>query len=307
MNMRTSFIVLLALICGSAAAVGMSRFRTESDPANEENTTPVVVVKNNIARGRMVSADDLQIHPWPRAAVVPGSLTRLEDAVSRAALTALVPGEVVLDAKLAGKDAGRGLAAVIPKGKRAYAIQASRAASNVGGFILPGNKVDVLLNLRASLSGDNSGGSTVTLLQSVEILAVNQALDAPAENHMNVKDLSSVTLLVSPMQAALLDLGQSLGQLTLSLRNPDDRENGQDRPATLDDIRDRYAKQIQALSGAQPALASVSTGPSTIVTYRGAYRGIVNCEGVVRPSPAAPPADKTPSWLRGMKNVLTNK
>lgn len=68
---------------------------------------------------------------------------------------------------------------------RAYAIHVSRQASGGVGFILPGNKVDVRLNLRRIQAGESGGAATVSLLQSVEILAVDQLLDAPAENRMN--------------------------------------------------------------------------------------------------------------------------
>ena len=59
------------------------------------------------------------------------------------------------------------------------------AGLSVAGFILPGNKVDVLLNLRGNANDETGGGSTTTLLQSIEILAVDQRLDAPADNKVN--------------------------------------------------------------------------------------------------------------------------
>ena len=85
----------------------------------------------------------------------------------------------MLDGKLGAKDAGRGLAALVPKGKRAYSIVASRmgmspgmsAGLSVAGFILPGNKVDVLLNIKnTSYDGSSGGGRTTTLLQSIGVL-----------------------------------------------------------------------------------------------------------------------------------------
>jgi Flp pilus assembly protein CpaB len=74
------------------------------------------------------------------------------------------------------------------------------------------------------------------LLQSIEVLAVDQRLDAPADNKNNVKDLGSVTLLVTPDQAALLDLGQNLGQLSLSLRNLSDTKSASASTAKITDI-----------------------------------------------------------------------
>jgi pilus assembly protein CpaB len=174
-----------------------------------------------------------------------GAVTKPEDAVDRAAMVPMVAAEPLLDAKLASKESGRGLAALIPKGMRAYTIQAAKVASNVAGFVLPGNHVDVLLNLRGKPNDETGGGSTTTLLQAVEILAVDQQLDAPADNKVDPKDLRSVTLLVTADQAAKLDLGQNMGQLTLSLRNPEDKQEAVARPALLTDIRFHQEKPLE--------------------------------------------------------------
>jgi len=145
------------------------------------------------------------------------------------------------------------MAALIPSGMRAYTVQTSRVASKVAGFILPGNRVDVLMTLRGSFSDANGGGSTTTLLQAVEILAVGNLIDAPAGNQVNSNEVESVTLLVSPEQAARLDLGQAVGQLTLSLRNADDLSESDTQPATLADIRFSQMKpQSTTESVAQP-------------------------------------------------------
>ena len=82
------------------------------------------------------------------------------------------------------------------------------------------------------ISGTNAtgGGSTTTLLQNVEILAVDQKMDAPSDNKVDTKDLRSVTLLVTPQQANRLDLGQNKGMLHLALRNREDNEDFQTKP-----------------------------------------------------------------------------
>src|SRR5262249_33279263 len=103
--------------------------------------------------------------------------------------------------------------------------------------------------------------STTTLLQSVEILAVDQQLDAPADNKTNPRDLGSVTLLVTPAQAALLDLGQNLGLLTLSLRNPDDKDEAKTTPATLADVRFHQEKPIAIQNLFKPILSGLLSGP----------------------------------------------
>jgi pilus assembly protein CpaB len=282
MSIRAVFVVGLAIVCGLSAAVGMNRLRRTERVVEQQETTPVVVASAAIARGRMISEADLTTRDWPTEMVPDGALTDPEQAVERAAIVPITSGEPLLETKLADRDAGRGLAALIPKGMRAYTIQATRVASNVAGFILPGNRVDVLLTLRGCRDDGTGGGSTTTLLQAVEILAVDQNLDAPADNKVNPSELRSVTLLVTPDQAAVLDLGQSVGTLTLSLRNPQDSEDAFPRPATLADIRFHQEEpspgSLPSEDGSPTAQPSKTTTYG-IVTLRGAHRGQVNVAG----------------------------
>ncbi|MGO8750728.1 MAG: Flp pilus assembly protein CpaB [Thermoguttaceae bacterium] len=288
MSVKGICVVLSALVCGASAVVTVTRLRGNQDSgaAVLPETSPVVVVVTTIPRGRMITAKDVCIRQWPPELVPAGAIAGVEDAMGRAAIVPLTIGEPLLDAKLAPLDAGRGLAALVPKGMRAYAIQVSRAASGVAGFILPGNRVDVLLNLRGN-QGDSSsdGPSTTVLLQSVEILAVDQQLDAPADNKVNPKDMSSVTLLVTSKQASLLDLGQNLGQLTLSLRNPGDGDHNTADPATLSQILPERKKPAPVVappaSSPPPPAKSIPEEPqySQITTLHGSQWGLVVVKG----------------------------
>jgi pilus assembly protein CpaB len=209
-----------------------------------------------------------------------GAVNTVEAAADRTAAGPIFAGEPILESKLAAKGSRGGMAWLIPQGMRAYTIQASRAASSVAGFILPGNKVDVLLNLRSNSNDENGGGRTITLLQAVEILAVDQNLDAPAENKVNPKDLGSVTLLVAPDQAGKLDLGQNQGQLSLSLRNPEDAGAGPTASVTVNNILpERPVPKPQTASCA----ASMPVEPPRVevVTLRGMHRGVI----LLRPRP----------------------
>ena len=201
-------------------------------------SVPVVVAVVDLPRGASITPEAVKIKEFPRDLVPAGALSKLEDAVNRGIFVPLTKDEPVLESKLAPKGAGRGLSALIPSGMRAYSVKVPDVAQGVAGFILPGNRVDVLLSL-GEISGTNEtgGGSTTTLLQNVEILAVDQKMDAPSDNKVDTKDLRSVTLLVTPQQANRLDLGQNKGMLHLALRNREDNEAAQTKPATLIDLR----------------------------------------------------------------------
>src|SRR5262249_47271325 len=198
----------------------MSRLRPSATEGPKVETVSLVVAAVDINRGVSLTADMLKTRNCPKDMVPAGAVTALEDAIDRVTFNPLVKDETLLDSKLAAKGAGRGMAALTQKGMRSVTIQTPNVSSGVAGFILPGNKVDVLLTVSSPGNQDPTGGGVTTrLLQNVEILAVDQRLDAPADNKMDARELRSVTLQVTPDQDAMLALAQSKGTLHLSLRN----------------------------------------------------------------------------------------
>jgi pilus assembly protein CpaB len=288
--------VVLALVFGGSAAIGVRQYVGLGTGFRGE-TVPVVVAGINIPRGMLVSADLIKTRDYPKDLVPAQAILKTEDALERSAFTSMVKDEPLLDTKLSPKG-HRGLASLVPEGMRAFTITTPNVAAGVAGFILPGNKVDVLLTVSNNGASNDitGGGSTSTLLQNVEILAVDQRIEAPAENKVDTNDLRSVTLLVTPSQAAKLDLGQSKGTLHLALRNPEDRLAASVRPTTVHDIQflgeapvkpwDERAKDLikawgEALAKARPATpppappARTETPRKTIRTIRGSNEGIV--------------------------------
>jgi pilus assembly protein CpaB len=286
MSPRTLIVAMLALVFGGSAAVGVNSL-IKSPPKGD--VVPVVVAAADITRGGTITGELLKTRALPKELLPRGAITKLEDAIDRTVAIPLMRDDAILETKLAPRGAGRGMAALIPKGMRAFTITTT-LASGVAGFILPGNKVDVLLTITEGMASNlTGGGSTTTLLHDVEILAVDQRIDAPAENKVDVKEMRSVTLLVSPDAANVLELGQSKGSLHLALRNRDDRVAGKTRPATMLDLQlrqertwDERAKEVvaalgEALAKARPAAppAARRESPRKIRTLRGTNEGLV--------------------------------
>jgi len=239
MSWRSILITVLGIASGIFAVVGLRQMQERiSQAASKVETTTVVVVKTAMDRGYTIKPESVQIKEWPRELVPDSAIKSIEQAAGRIALSPLIPGEILLDGKLAADGATRGAGNLVRPGMRAYSIQASTAASSVAGLILPGDHVDVILSMQSSGSDESGGGTSTTLLQNVEILAVDQKLDTPVENRPTPK-LTTVTLLVTQRQAALLGLGQKAGILSLSLRNPEDEETADTAPVTLAEIRYR--------------------------------------------------------------------
>lgn len=247
MSVRTGIIVLLAVIFGVSAAAGVNLLQSASNQ-HRGDTVTVVVAAAEIPRYTSITNDMLKTRDYPKGFLPAGAILRVEDVLDRVTDTPILKDEPILEARLSAKGAGRGMAAIIPAGMRAVTIHTPNVAAGVAGFILPGNKVDVLLTVRGMSIGvadPTGGGTTSTLLQNVEILAVDQRVDAPSANRVDTKELKSVTLLVTPDQAAQLDLGQNLGTLHLSLRNPHDKIPANPRVATLADLRFTQGRPFQ--------------------------------------------------------------
>ena len=229
MSFRTVLIVVLALMFGGAAALGINVLRNQQAAGSgQDNTVPIVVATVDIPRYTTISTVMVKITQCPKELVPGGAINSLEDAVGRCVIQQIVKDEWVLDGKLAGKGMSGGMAPGIPPGMRAVAIPTPSIASGVAGFILPGNRVDVLMSGITTAHDVNFKGP---LVQDVEILAVGQLLDAPADRKVDLRVLTSVTLLVTPDQADTLAQAQTGGTLLLTLRNPQDRVQTSAKPA----------------------------------------------------------------------------
>lgn len=240
MKPQTILVSVLALVFGGSAALGVRQFMGLRPAAAKVPTVPLVVAVADIPAGTMVTAERITVRPFPKDSVPEGAIGKVEDCLDRAAYSTIVKGETLLGIKL-GPKGEYGLAAKIPKGMRAFTINTPDVAAGVAGFIHPGNLVDVLMTVTSGGNDDaTGGGSTTTLLQRVEILAVDHRMESVAESTTadgKQAPLRSVTLLVTPDQAAKLDLGQSKGELHLSLRHPEDDDTAGTLPATMRDIR----------------------------------------------------------------------
>jgi pilus assembly protein CpaB len=231
---------MLSLMFGGSAAVGVNKYVTNKPGvvSQKVDTVPVVVALENIPRGASITANLVKTRDYPKGMLPPGALARVEDVLDRAVFVPMLKDEPVLDGKLAPKGAKRGMAALVPNGMRAFTIHTPSVASGVAGFILPGNKVDVLLTMEG-----RHGSITTTLVQNLEILAVDQRIDPPADNRVDPSQLRSVTLLVTPDQAARLGLAQNKGALHLSLRNHKDDQLANTSPARLAELDAGYREE----------------------------------------------------------------
>jgi len=276
-RMRTFGISALAVIFGVSAAIGVYLMGGVTSESARKETVSVVVATADLVRGQSLAREHLETREWPKHLMPVGTITNPEDILDRTLSFPLLKGEILQEGKLAVEGAGRGLAAIIPEGMRAVTIQTPNVATGVAGFILPGNRVDVLLTMdNHGASDETGGGSTITLLQNLEILAVDQLTDVPEENIVDTKELRSVTLLVTPAEAARLDLGQNKGTLRLTLRNPTDELTSFVTPVTLAGLHRDPSEPDEEQS--EPVVSQTRKVAQAIRTLRGTRTGLLQLQ-----------------------------
>lgn len=196
------------------------------------DTATVVVARSALAAGTRLTRDDLSEIAWPAASVPPGALssidTLLADKERGAVVRPIDKGEPVLASKL-GAQGRPGLSAQIGGDRRAITIRVNDVLG-VAGFVLPGDRVDVLLT--RDLGPDNP--VTDVLLQRVKVLGIDQEASERKDKPMVAR---AVTLEVSPEEAQRITLATEVGTLSLSLRNLADSGDAHPRTVGLADLR----------------------------------------------------------------------
>lgn len=216
---NTSIIVLAAAVILGLLAVagvrGLLSGRTGADGSNVAMTT-VVVARKPFEFGTELSAEALQEREWPANAVPEGAFAKIDEVIGterRVALRSIAVGEPVLKEKVSGFGGRAALSQVIEDGYRAVAVRVTDV-SGAGGFILPGDRVDVL----STISPTNDKLDTITniLLEGVRVLAIDQEADESTGGAIVAK---AATIEVKPDDAQRIALASSIGTLSLSLRN----------------------------------------------------------------------------------------
>lgn len=230
MSIRTLATLAVAILLGLVAVLlvrsvlNAQRTAAISSIVPSAGTVPVVVAAEPIARGQTLEAEKLRVVRFPAGAGPDGTFSTIAQLTGqggpRLALSAMVANEPVLSGKISGPGGRLNLSGVVAPGMRAVSLRSNDVAG-VGGFVLPGDRVDVLLT-RSIGSGDNTNTVTQVVAENVRVLGVDQTSDDTADKPVVAK---AVTVEVTPEQAQEISLGQSVGTISLSLRHVTD--NGQ--------------------------------------------------------------------------------
>ncbi|MBV9556968.1 MAG: Flp pilus assembly protein CpaB [Pseudolabrys sp.] len=236
--MRTStlvmvgFAVVFGLLAVFVAQAWLNR-QAELRLRNMDAKTPavatrtIVVAASPLRFGTHLSAQMLREVAWSEAAIPAGTFASINDLMQpgkRIVLAAIEPNEPILRTKITGPGQRATLSAVIEPGMKAVTVRVNDV-EGVGGFVLPGDHVDVMMTRQP--------GNNDVVLQNAKVLAVDQLADDSADRPTVVK---AVTLEVDTIAAQKLSLAASLGSLTLALRKAGEAEVEGTRRVTVGDL-----------------------------------------------------------------------
>lgn len=230
---RARMIVLTIAFAaaGGAAYVaknmtGIPKIRTVE--VNTADTVQVLVAGRHIRLGDSVRSKDLKWQEWPTQAAVSGYITKSKQpkaeskysgAIARAPF---LEGEPIKEQKLIKASEGGVLAAILPSGMRAISTPI-REETSAGGFILPNDRVDVIITRRVRMARKEEHVSE-TVLRNVRVLAIGQNIEI--KDGKKVASGKTATLELSPRQTETLTLAQSMGDISLALRSLSDATPG---------------------------------------------------------------------------------
>jgi pilus assembly protein CpaB len=227
--MKAARLAVLAVALGAGGVAALLAGRSEKPaPAPAQAQIPsveVLVAKGDISLGQTVSSGDMEWVTWPANAALGNFITKnnrpdaaatLGGSIARAPFVA---GEPIREAKLVQAKGSGFMAAILPPGMRAVSTTIA-PETGAGGFILPNDRVDVILTQR-DRAAEKAAGTEVqtseTIMKNIRVLAIDQTVEE--KNGQKVVIGKTATLELSPGQAESLALAQKLGTLSLALRS----------------------------------------------------------------------------------------
>lgn len=206
---RALTMIVLSLVAGLAAVFVAAQWLN----GRAVQTVQVAVAARDMDLGSPLNGTMVEMIGWPVNTVPSGAFDNGTALEGRVLKTNLVRGEPIVEAKLAPVGAKGGLSAVIKEGKRAVTVKVNEVVG-VAGFALPGNFVDVMVNM--NLADNKSEQVSKIVLEHILVLAVAQEAN---QDQTKPKVVNAVTLEVTPEEAEKLDLVRNVGTLSLVLRN----------------------------------------------------------------------------------------
>jgi pilus assembly protein CpaB len=201
----------------------LSKPKVEVRTQEAPEAAKVLVAKTEIGLGQIVTAENFRWQEWPQGGLSQnfiqskGGEQVMRDLSGSVARAPMLVGEPITKSKLVKPGEGGVLSAILKPGNRAVSTKISEATS-VGKMILPNDHVDVILIQRKRSRSGSEEIISDTLFRNIKVLAIGQLIEAKDNNKRGAEG-NTATLELSPRQAELLALANTMGELTLTLRS----------------------------------------------------------------------------------------
>ncbi|UGY14637.1 Flp pilus assembly protein CpaB [Bradyrhizobium septentrionale] len=264
--MKTARIVVLGIagVAGLAAmylaSIGDRKPAPPPPPVAQLPTVEVLVAKSDIGLGQSLKAEDVQWQRWPAETASSAFLRHdtnadaMNEVIGSIARAPFIVGEPIREQKLVKANGSGFMAAILPSGMRAISTEIS-PETGAGGFILPNDRVDVILSRRDKNPDQQQGTrdivTTEILLSNVRVLAIDQAPKEKDGNNSLVG--KTVTLELKPEQAETLARARQTGTLALALRSIADVNE------TIDQTNDHAPKRGESIKVVRFGIPSSQT------------------------------------------------
>jgi len=216
MNKKTVISVAISIMFGIGAILIAQSWLDTNKPAAPENQVYIAFSTMPIPIGAVIEAKHITLKVLPESMSPENTVSNPDEIYGMIAKDTIYTDDIIRLERLLVKGEGSTLASLISENMRAVSIRVDDVVG-VAGFLLPGNRVDILNTV------SSSGGSTNTevILHNIKILAIDQraAID---ENKPQL--VRAITVEVNLEQAETLMTARNKGRLQLALRNPTDSQ-----------------------------------------------------------------------------------
>jgi pilus assembly protein CpaB len=254
---NTTVMIALAVVFGGAAVFLAKTWLTHQADINAAkqvtgptDVTTLVVAAEPLRFGMPLTSSSLREIDWPSDSLPSGAYAKIGQFLSegsRTVIQAMEPNEPILRNKVTGPGQRAGLASLVTEGMRAVTIRVNDV-NGVAGFILPSDRVDVVLSQH-----DGNSSAADVVLQNVRVLAIDQVADDQKTDPAVVK---AVTIETNTSGAQKVSLASLIGTLSLTLRHAGDAASLQTRRITIGDLT-----RPEDTPASQPFMTSAPKGP----------------------------------------------
>jgi pilus assembly protein CpaB len=254
MNVKKVAPLAIALVLGAITAYMIWQFiqKRPNGLTAELKHPQVVVAKRPIEAGAVLSPDDLTLGDIATETIPDTVFTSTDQLVGRVTVVNVIQGQAISTTLLAPRGMGAGLQAAVPLGMRAVTLEINEM-TGVAGYLIPGCHVDVVQTLKDEKTG----------LPTARTLAQNVKITACGMRH-NPQDGDgggrSITLLVTPAQAELLELASSVGRPRFVLRGGNDLATADTKGITFAELIGHHAtRNEEFVANVVPSTQPTST------------------------------------------------